>query len=211
MDQETASASFVLRLRAVGKQYAGFRFGPMDLDLRPGTILGLLGERERKTLAFTLSLPVSPREIVAAKLASSILMYVLCGALAATALDFLSPVDVFQAMAQDERGPLSHLTGWAAYFGLVLGGFLAFFSVVLATAIVSESLGWTIAVAGALIFVVGNGFSLFGPRVAVVASYLRALRYGGPAVYLTLGAELLVIAAILWLTLRLFARKSDYL
>jgi uncharacterized membrane protein (DUF485 family) len=32
-----------------------------------------------------------------------------------------------------------------AYFIVTLGGFLALFSIVLGTAIVSESLGWTIA------------------------------------------------------------------
>lgn len=171
----------------------------------------VLGERQNRTLAFALSLPVSPREIVAAKLVSSVVMYVVCGLLATTALVHLAPVDVFAAMATDGRGGLSHLAGWSAYFALVLGGFLALFSLVLATAIVSESHGWTMASAVGLIFVVGNGLFLFGPKVAAVAHYARDLWRGGPSLLWTLAAEALVITAILWLTFRLYERKKSFL
>jgi ABC-2 type transport system permease protein len=171
----------------------------------------VLGERRDRTLAFTLSLPVSPREIVAGKLVSSVAMYLACGILATTALVHLAPVDVFAAMAADGRGFFGHLGGWAAYFGLVLGGLLAGFAVVLATAIVSESHGWTMASAVGLVFVVGNGFFLFGPRVGVVARYARDLRQGGPSLYWTLSVEALVIAVILGLTLKLYGRKRSFL
>ena len=171
----------------------------------------VLGERQNRTLAFTLSLPVAPREIVAAKLVSSVIMYVACGLLATTALVHLAPVDIFAAMASDGRSLLSHFAGWSAYFALVLGGFLALFSLVLATAIVTESHGWTMASAVGLIFVVGNGFFLFGPRLEAVARYTRDLRQGGPALFWTLGAEALAIAAILWVTFRLYERKKSFL
>ncbi len=171
----------------------------------------VLGERQNRTLAFTLSLPVAPREIVAAKLASSVVMYLACGLLATTAMVHLAPVDVFAAMAADGRGLLAHLAGWSAYFALVLGAFLALFAIVLATAIVSESHGWTMASAVGLIFVVGNGLFLFGPRLAVVARYGRDLRRGGPALFWTLVVEALVIAGILWLTFRLYERKKSFL
>jgi hypothetical protein len=171
----------------------------------------VLGERQSRTLAFTLSLPVAPREVVAAKLVSSVFMYVTCGLLATTALVHLAPVDVFAAMATDGRGLLSHLAGWSAYFSLVLGGFLALFSLVLATAILSESHGWTMASAVGLIFVVGNGFFLFGPKVETFARYFRGLRRGGPALFWTLGVEALVITAILGFTFRLYERKKSFL
>lgn len=171
----------------------------------------VLGERQNRTLAFALSLPVSPREIVAAKLVSSLVMYVVCGLLATTALVHLAPVDVFAAMATDGRGLFSHLAGWSAYFALVLGGFLALFSIVLATAIVSESHGWTMASAVGLIFVVGNGLFLFGPKLERFARYFRDLRRGGPALNWTLAVEALAIAGILWLTFRLYERKKSFL
>ena len=171
----------------------------------------VLGERQNRTLAFALSLPVSPREIVAAKLVSSLVMYVVCGLLATTALVHLAPVDVFAAMAADGRGLFAHLAGWSAYFSLVLGGFLALFSIVLATAIVSESHGWTMASAVGLIFVVGNGLFLFGPKLERFARYFRDLRRGGPALPWTLAAEALAIAGVVWLTFRLFERKKSFL
>ena len=171
----------------------------------------VLGERQNRTLAFALSLPVSPREIVASKLVSSVVLYVVCGLLATTAMVHLAPVDVFAAMATDGRGLLSHAAGWSAYFALVLGGFLALFSIVLATAILSESHGWTMASAVGLIFVVGNGLFLFGPKLAAVARYARELRRGGPALFWTLGVEALAITAILGLTFRLYERKKSFL
>jgi hypothetical protein len=175
-------------------------------------VLGnVLGERQNKTLAFALSLPVTPREIVAAKLVSSVVMYLACGVLATTALVHLAPVDVFAAMATDGRTLISHLVGWSAYFALVLGGFLALFAIVLATAIVSESHGWTMASAVGLIFVVGNGLFLFGPKLERFARYFRDLRRGGPALPWTLTVEALVIASVLWVTFRLYDRKRSYL
>jgi len=171
----------------------------------------VLGERQNRTLAFTLSLPVSPREIVAGKLVSSVVMYVACGLLATTAMVHLAPVDVFAAMAADGRGVVSHAAGWAAYFALVLGGFLALFSIVLSTAIVSESHGWTMASAVGLIFVVGNGLFLFGPKLAVFARYMRDLREGGPTLAWTLAFEGAAIAAVLWLTFFLYERKRSFL
>ncbi len=171
----------------------------------------VLGERQNRTLAFAMSLPVSPREIVAAKLLSSVVMYVACGLLATTAMVHLAPVDVFAAMAADGRGLLSHLAGWSAYFALVLGGFLALFSIVLATAIVTDSHGWTMASAVGLIFVLGNGVFLFGPKVEQFARYFRDLRRGGPALAWTLAVEALIIAVILWVTFRLYERKKSFL
>ncbi len=171
----------------------------------------VLGERQNRTLAFTLSLPVAPREIVAAKLVSSVVMYVVCGLLATTAMVHLSPVDVFAAMANDGRGWFSHMAGWSGYFALVLGGFLGLFSLVLATAIVTESHGWTMAAAVGLIFVIGNGLFLFGPKLEVIARYFRDLRQGGPALSWTLAAEAMVIAVVLWATFRLYERKQSFL
>lgn len=175
-------------------------------------VLGnILGERQNRTLAFAMSLPVSPREVMAAKLVSSAAMYFVCGLLATTAMVHLAPVDVFAAISADGRGLVSHLAGWAAYFGLVLGGCFALFSVVLATAIVSESHGWTMASAAGLMFVVFNGLFLFGPKFAVIARYFRELRQGGPALSWTVAVEGLVIAGILGLAFRLYARKRSFL
>ncbi len=170
----------------------------------------VLGERERKTLAFTLAQPVSPRDVTAGKLLASLLCYVLCGLFAAVAIVFLAPVDVFAAAAHDGRGALSHALGWSAYFALVLGGFLVPFAAVLGTAIVSESLGWTIAVSSSLIFVLGNGTVMLAPRLRFLVSYARDLARGGPTLPATLVAELALVTAIVALTFWLQERKRDF-
>ena len=171
----------------------------------------VLGERERRTLAFTLSLPVSPREVTAGKLLSSVALYALCGLCAAVALVSLAPIDVFAAAAHDGRGLLSHGVGWLAYLGLVLGGFLVPFAVVLATALVSESLGWTIAVSRGLVFVLGNGRIFLGTRLRFLADYARDLGRGGPALPLTLVVEAALLVCILAFTFWMQERKRGFL
>src|SRR5262249_45262090 len=81
----------------------------------------VLGERERGTLPFVMSLPVTPGQAAAAKLLSAYLQFAIPGTIAATALVFLSPVDIFHAMAASDRSVVSHAAGWAAYYALVLG------------------------------------------------------------------------------------------
>jgi len=67
------------------------------------------------------------------------------------------------------------------------------------------------AAAVGLIFVVGNGLFLFGPKLDTFARYFRGLRQGGPELAWALVAEALVIAVVLWATFRLYARKQSFL
>jgi hypothetical protein len=163
----------------------------------------VLGERERRTLPFVMSLPVTPGEVAVAKLLSSFAMFLVPGVVAATALVFASPVDVFAAMAADGRSALSHLVGWSLYFVLVLGAWALVFSLVVGVAVVTESLGWTIATITGLMFVLGNGLLQVAPHIRAVVRYMDELRRGGPALPLTIAAEaagiVLVAAATLWL------------
>jgi hypothetical protein len=170
----------------------------------------VLGERERRTLPFVMSLPVAPRDVAVAKLLSFYIMFLVPGTVAATALVFLSPVDVLAAMASDGRSLLSHLIGWALYFALVLGAWALCFSVVLATAIVSESLGWTIAVIIGMMFVLGNGLLQVAPHVRWMVGYVKELGRGGPALPITIGVEAAGVAAIVAVMLWLQGRKTSF-
>ena len=170
----------------------------------------VLGERERKTLAFVMSLPVTPRDYAVAKLLSSFVLFLIPATIAATSLVFLSPVDVFRAMAVSDRSVLAHVAGWVGYYGIVLGAWLLFFSVVLAAAIVSESIGWTIAVLTGLIFVVGNLVLQLAPAIGWIGRYLRALSRGGPALPATLAVEVAGIALVVALMLALQGRKTSF-
>lgn len=170
----------------------------------------VLGERERKTLAFVMSLPVTPRDAAMAKLLSSFLLFLIPATIAATALVFISPVDVLASMAASDRSVLSHVAGWIGYYGLVLGAWMLFFSVVLAAAIVSESIGWTIAVLTGLIFVLGNFVLQIAPTLGWVVRYVRDLARGGPAFPVTLVIEAAGIAVVVALMLTLQGRKTSF-
>jgi len=170
----------------------------------------VLGERERKTLAFVMSLPVTPNDAAVAKLLSAFVLFLIPATVATTALVFLSPVDVFGAMAASDRSVLSHVAGWVGSYGLVLGAWVLFFSVVLAAAIVSESIGWTIAVLTGLIFVLGNFVLQVAPALGWVGRYLRDVAHGGPALSVTLVAEGAGIALVVAVMLALQGRKTSF-
>jgi len=211
----TAAALAGLALAATGSPVARSAGITLALNVLIGvsfhvTLGPVLGERERKTLAFVMSLPVAPRDTAAAKLISSFLLFLVPGSAAAASLVFLSPVDVFAAMATDHRSALSHLAGWLAYFALALGAWALLFSVVLGAAIVSESLGWTIGVLTGLIFVLGNIVLQIAPRVGWVVRYARDLAHGGPALGATLGVETAGIALVVAATFLLQDRKTSF-
>lgn len=170
----------------------------------------VLGERERKTLAFVMSLPATPKDAAVAKLLSSFAMFLIPATIAASALVFLSPVDVFHAMAASDRSVLGHVFGWLGYYGLVLGAWLLFFSVVLAAAIVTESVGWTIAVLTGLVFVFGNVVLQVAPKLVGFGRYVREVARGGPALPVTLGVEVAGIALVVVVMLMLQGRKTSF-
>lgn len=161
-------------------------------------LVPVLGERERKTLAFVMSLPATPKDAAVAKLLSAFAMFLIPGAIAATALVFLSPFGV------------SHVLGWLGYYGLVLGAWLLVFSVVLAAAIVTESVGWTIAVLTGLVFVFGNVVLQVAPKLVWFGRFIRELARGGSVLLVTLGVEALGIALVVAVMLMLQERKTSF-
>lgn len=170
----------------------------------------VLGERERKTLAFVMSLPATPRDVAVAKLWSSFILFVIPAFISATALVFLSPVDVFGAMAASDRSVLSHLLGWAGFYALVLGAWLLFFSVILAVAIVGESIGWTIAALTGSTFVFGNVVIQVASNLRWVSSYIRDVTHGGTALPVSLAVEALGLTLVVAAMLILQGRKTSF-
>ena len=211
----TAAALVGLVLAAAGGSAGHAAGGTLALNVLIGVsfhvMLGpVLGERERKTLAFVMSLPVTPRDAAVAKLLSAFAIFVVPATVATTTFVFLSPIDIFHTMAVSDRSVLSHVAGWMGYYALMLGAWTMFFSVVLAAAIVSESIGWTIAVLTGLLFVVGNFVIQVAPAIGWVGRYLRALGHGGAALPLTLLGEALGIGVVVAVTLRLQGRKTSF-
>lgn len=154
------------------------------------TLGPVLGERERKTLGFVMSLPLTPREVVLAKLMSSFLL-------------LLVPVTVSAAA-------LIPAGGLGAYLAPVVLAWFLLFAIVMATAIVGESLGWTIAVLGGLIFFIGNVVLQVAPSLAWVVQFADDLARGGATLAVTLVAELSAIALAAAITMGLQGRKTSF-
>ena len=173
-------------------------------------LVPVLGERERKTLAFVMSMPVTPAEAAIAKLGAAFSLFLLPATIAATTLVWLSPIDIPAAMAASHQPLWTHVLGTLGYYGLVLGAWMLFFSVVLGTAIVTESAGWTIAVLTGLLFVVGNFALQVLPTIHGIGRYLRALGRGGPALPITIAVEAAGIAGIIACILYLQRRKTGF-
>ncbi len=170
----------------------------------------VLGERERKTLAFVMSLPVTPSDAAIAKLGAAFLLFLAPATIAATTLVWLSPVDIPTAMAASHQPLWFHALGTLGYYGVVLGAWMLFFSVVLAAAIVSESIGWTIAVLTGLLFGFGNFALQVLPTLHGFGRYLRALARGQAALPVTIACEAAGIAAIVVVILVLQRRKTSF-
>jgi ABC-2 type transport system permease protein len=171
----------------------------------------VLGERERKTLAFIMSLPVTPRDAAVAKLVAAFTLFLIPATIAATALVWLSPINIPAAMAAAHRPLWSHLLGMLGYYALVLGAWMVFFSVVLGAAIISESVGWTIGVLTGVLFVFGNFAMQILPTLRGLRPYVRALARGQAALPITIACEAAGIAAIVATILMLQQRKTSFL
>jgi ABC-2 type transport system permease protein len=170
----------------------------------------VLGERERKTMAFVMSLPVTPRDAAVAKLVAAFTLFLVPATIAATTLVWLSPIDIPTAMAAAHRSLWSHLLGTLGYYALVLGAWTVFFSVVLGAAIVSESIGWTIGVLTGILFVFGNFVMQILPTLRGLRPYLRELARGQAALPITIACEAAAIAAIVATILMLQQRKTSF-
>jgi ABC-2 type transport system permease protein len=170
----------------------------------------VLGERERKTLAFVMSLPVTPCDAAIAKLVAAFTLFLIPATIAATTLVWMSPIDIPAAMAASHQPLWSHVLGTLGYYALVLGAWMLFFSVGLGAAIVSESVGWTIAVLTGGLFVFGNFVLQILPTLHGLRPYLRALARGEAALPVTIACEAAGIAAIIAVILMLQRRKTSF-
>lgn len=156
-------------------------------------------ERTEKTLPFIMSLPVSPIEYATAKIAANLLIFLVPW----TAL-VLGAVAVILA-----RGGVPD--GLLPYSVLTLTIIFVNYCIVLCAALVSESLGWTIAV----MMVCNLGFQAFIFTVSRIDSIAATIK--GPVVVWTadalavLGAEITAVVIVLALTYWLQARKTDFL
>lgn len=147
------------------------------------------------TRAFRLTLPVTPAEYAAAKLAAGALLFLVPAAAAALAV-------VLTPEAQRLFPPglvLLMLLGWLIFFVQNLG-----------LALLTESSGVTIAALLAEVFVVGNGALILAPRVPGLLRLWGGLEAGGPVRHLAFALLALELAGVVTLILFLMNRKRRF-
>lgn len=156
-------------------------------------------ERKDQTLAFVMSLPVSPKEYTNAKIFANLLI-------------FLFPwlallVGSFAVIAGSAALP----DGLIPFTAIVLLEIFASSVLILSVALVSESQNWTI---GAIVF--GNlffqGFLYFVSHLPDIAQTMNGPRIVWSSAAVTLlAAEIATIALLVGLTFWLQSRKTDFL
>lgn len=156
-------------------------------------------ERKNQTLAFVMSLPVSPTEYTTAKILANLLIFLvpwlalLAGSLAVIAGSAVLP------------------DGLIPFTALILVEIFASSVLILSVAVVSESQNWTI---GAIVF--GNlffqGFLYFVSHLDSIAQTMKGSRIvWSPAAATLLAGEIAAIILMVALTYWLQSRKTDFL
>jgi hypothetical protein len=157
-----------------------------------------------------MSLPVTPDEVALGKILSAYLLFLIPGTIAATAMIWLTPFNIPRLIVASHAAWWTHIPGTLAYYGLVLGAWLLLFTVVLGAAVVTESVGWTVAVLSGLMFVLGNFVLQVLPRLPGLGSYLRGLGRGNAVLPVTIVIEYALLAALIAAILSLSRRKSSF-
>jgi ABC-2 type transport system permease protein len=159
----------------------------------------VINERKEQTLAFVMSLPISPIDYTAAKMLANLTFFFVPWLLI-----------VAGALTLILVGPqASH--GFVPFISVMGVELLLSTIVVFATALISESQGWTISV-----MIAGNlAFNIIGYWVAHIRS-IEATMYTPrivwtPAAITLLASELTAVVVVLGLTFFIQSRKTDFL
>lgn len=162
-------------------------------------IVTVFQDAVRGTRAFALALPITPAEYAAAKLASGGLLFLLPAAAAASAWSVARLV-----------GPPTPALFPLPMVLLGLVGCLIFFVQNLGVAMVSESMGLSMSLLMAQIFILGNGIPLFGPRLPGWFRLWGELHDGGPLRILAFAIFAFELAASVAVTVLLMSRKRRF-
>lgn len=159
-------------------------------------IYGLITERYSRSLLFALSLPISPLQYTAAKVAASVIAFLIpWGILTATIIGFTVALD-------------PPADGSLPYTLAMMGLFLANFCILMALGVITGSETW--AVAG--IIITNTSVPVF---LGTVLPSLAGDRNGpvplwSPAILTTLGVEAAVVVLSLGLTFYVQSRRKDF-
>jgi ABC-2 type transport system permease protein len=163
------------------------------------TMVTVVNERQYQTLVFVMTLPISIHEYTTAKIVANVAIF---GAAWTTLL-------VWTVAVIAGRGNLPD--GLIPFAVAILAQIFAGYCLVLCTALVSESLGWTI---GAMVLtnLLTQGVMYWISNVPAVATDLKGdAIVWRPQIVGLLWAELAAILLMLALTFYLQTRKTDFL
>jgi len=160
----------------------------------------VLSERTEKTLPFILSLPVSPADYTTAKILANIGLYLI--PLAAVAIGS-------GIVLQGELGQMIEISAFHAH--VVLLGFLLVFSIVLCFSLITESMGWTVALIVVVMFLGSNVLTQLLPRVPAARTFIADIADGGAEYFIAMGFEAGVIVLLLLITYGVQVRKRNFL
>lgn len=160
----------------------------------------VLGERTEKTLPFIMSLPVSPAEYTASKILANLFLYlILWIAVAAVAMLFLH---------DKSHGILGLADG---QFHVLMLGFIVFFTFILGFSIITESMGWTVALIVVFMLLLGNVATQVVPLIPAARQFLADMALRGAQYYWALGAEVVAITGVFFMTFYVQSNKKDFL
>lgn len=160
----------------------------------------VLAERTEKTLPFIMSLPVSPREYTVSKILANLLLYLIL---------WLAVAAVAILVLHDKTNGILGLSD--GHFHVVMLGFMVFFTFVLGFAIITESIGWTVALIVTLMFLLGNVATQLVPLIPAARQFLADIALQGTQYYVALGAEVAAIAGMFLVTSYAQSHKRDFL
>jgi hypothetical protein len=158
-------------------------------------IVSVLQDAVRGSRAFTLSLPVTPCEYAAGKIA-------------ACALLFLAPAVSAAVAVLAVPGP-DRLFSLPMVLLALLGG-LIFFVQSLGIALVSESMGVSMTFLVGQLFILGNGIPRFGSRIPGALQFWGQLHDGGPLRVAAFAVFAVELAATVAVVLFLMSRKRRF-
>ena len=156
-------------------------------------------ERKEQTLPFIMSLPITVREYTSAKMIANLAIFGSCW-LTLSAASFVVFI-----------GPEGMPNGAFPFVTIVLVGIFLAYTLILATSLISESMGWTItAVVGANILTqvfLWWVASLYGIRSVIGGN----VAVWNPTALAVLGGQLAAIGVLIVLTYVLQSRKTDFI
>ena len=166
----------------------------------------IVEEQRDGTVVFVLSLPVRVEEYAIAKVLANVTLFLV----PAIAVGLASRWAPFGSGAELGRASEAVALLRSAWVPVLLTGFFVVFATVVAVALTTGSMGWTVASIVAMIFVFGNIVPRLVVHWAVGRRWIEAVTVGDPVVGVFILAEIGLAAGVLLLAVHRVVRRRQY-